>query len=62
MWQPALAALHYAQGNYEQAKPLFEQPLKIFKQFLGDDHPNTQTVLNNYNDLLSKMNKDTPPE
>jgi len=57
-----LAFLHESQGNYEQAKPLYERAVKIIKKFLGDDHPTVRTLSENYNDLLSKMNEDAPPE
>ena len=42
-----LAGLHYAQGNYGAALPLFERALSIHEQALGADHPATATSVGN---------------
>ncbi len=42
-----LAALHYAQGNHDAARPLYARALDIRERVLGPDHPDTATSLNN---------------
>jgi CHAT domain-containing protein/Tfp pilus assembly protein PilF len=37
----------YQQGKYNEAIPLAEKALAIFKKVLGDNHPDTATSLNN---------------
>ena len=49
-----LAFLYYDQGRYEEAEPLYLQALEMCKKFLGDKHPNTQKVQENYHTLLDK--------
>ncbi|MDE5104694.1 MAG: tetratricopeptide repeat protein, partial [Trichodesmium sp. St19_bin2] len=49
-----LAALYNSQGKYEAAEPLYLQALKILKQSLGEEHPNTQTVQKNYQNFLNE--------
>ncbi len=41
------AGLYREVGNYEKAIPLFEQSIKLFKEALGDDHPNVLKVMSN---------------
>jgi len=53
-----LAALYWAQGKLEEAKPLYKQALEIFIQVLGLDHTNTRTVQNNYDHLRQLMKRD----
>ena len=36
-----MAALYESQGEYEQARPLFEEALAIHKKALGPEHPDT---------------------
>ncbi|NJL85060.1 MAG: tetratricopeptide repeat protein [Leptolyngbyaceae cyanobacterium SM1_1_3] len=43
-----LAALYRAMGRYPEAEPLYAQAVSILLQALGLDHPNTQTVINNF--------------
>ncbi|MEL4894569.1 tetratricopeptide repeat protein [Crocosphaera sp. Alani8] len=50
-----LAKLYHSQGKYEVAKPLYEQAIKIFETVLGNSHPWTITVRNNYQIMLIKM-------
>ncbi|EDN68625.1 hypothetical protein BGP_5893 [Beggiatoa sp. PS] len=52
-----MALLHETQGNYDQAKPLYERSLKILNKFFAADHPTVRTITENYNRLLSKMDK-----
>ncbi len=42
-----LAELYQAQGNYNQAEPLYQRSLAIFEQVLGKEHPDVATSLNN---------------
>jgi CHAT domain-containing protein len=42
-----LALLYYSQGRYSEAEPLYNRSLAIWKQQLGDNHPDTATSLNN---------------
>jgi len=43
-----LAGLYRSQGQYDQAEPLYTEAVTILISQLGLDHPNTQTVLQNY--------------
>ena len=43
-------------GDYAGAKPYFERALTIFKKVLGEEHPDTLTVMNNLESLLKDMN------
>ncbi|WP_240039088.1 MULTISPECIES: tetratricopeptide repeat protein [Okeania] len=43
-----LALLHSSQGKYEAAEPLFEQALDMFEETLGEEHPNTKIVRENF--------------
>jgi len=47
-----LAVLFESQGNYEEARPLFERSLAIREEVLGPDHPETAAILNNLAALL----------
>ena len=49
-----LAALYRSQGRYEEAEPLYLSAITIFLQRLGENHPNTQTVINNFIQSLSE--------
>ncbi len=42
------AGLHDSMGSYSKAEPLYLRTVGIFMQALGQDHPNTQTVLGNF--------------
>ncbi|MGB5593987.1 MAG: tetratricopeptide repeat protein, partial [Crocosphaera sp.] len=37
-----------SQGKYEAAEPLYIQALAIAERTLGENHPNTNTIRNNY--------------
>jgi len=39
--------LHKTQGNYEQAKPLYERALSVWEKVLGAEHPQMALGLNN---------------
>ena len=53
-----LAELYYAQGKYEDAKFLFLKTIEILKKSLGEEHPNTQTVIKNYQIFLNEKNNE----
>jgi len=50
-----LAELYRAQGKYEQAEPLYRCAIAIYEERLGEEHPNTRAVQENYADLLQKI-------
>ncbi len=50
-----LGELYRAQGKYADAEPLCQRALTIFEEVLGPEHPTSQTVRKNYEDLLKKM-------
>ena len=52
-----LAELYREQGEYETAEPLYLQAIEICIQSLGEEHPNTQTVLINYLIFLNEKNE-----
>jgi hypothetical protein len=52
-----LAVVLLNQGNLEEATACCERALKIFKKFLGDDHPKTRLVQNNLDALAIIENK-----
>ena len=52
-----LGLLYYAQGKYSAAEPLLRRALAIRKQVLGSVHPDVAEALENYADLLQKMNR-----
>ena len=41
------------QGEYDEAKPLYERAIAIDEKALGPDHPGVATDLNNLAGLLS---------
>jgi len=52
-----LAAFYKSQGDYEQAKPLYEHALAIIEKTFGSNHPNTKIVRENLATLLVDMKK-----
>ena len=44
-----------AQGNYDEAKPLFERAIAIGEKTLGAEHPAFATRLNNMAVLMAKQ-------
>jgi hypothetical protein len=44
-------------GDLPGARANYERALKIFKKFLGDDHPNTRLVQRNLDALTIEENK-----
>ncbi|MDE5086117.1 MAG: tetratricopeptide repeat protein [Trichodesmium sp. St16_bin2-tuft] len=52
-----MALLYESQGKYEAAEPLYLQAIEICIQSLGEEHPNTQTVLKNYQIFLNNKNE-----
>ena len=53
-----LGFLYKAQRRYKEAEPLFLQALKIFKNQLGEDHPDTKVLEQNYV-LIKHQNQST---
>ncbi|MCS6812146.1 MAG: tetratricopeptide repeat protein [Cyanobacteria bacterium] len=47
-----LAELYRALGRYAEAEPRYVRSLEILLQVLGQDHPSTQTVRNNFRTCL----------
>ena len=42
-----LAVLYESQGRYQEAEPLYQQALQLYKRLLGEEHPSVGTSLNN---------------
>ncbi|MEL6338224.1 MAG: tetratricopeptide repeat protein [Pseudomonadota bacterium] len=47
-----MAISRIAQGNYDEAKPLYERAIAIGEKALGAEHPDLATWLNNLAHLL----------
>jgi tetratricopeptide (TPR) repeat protein len=54
-----LAALAMAQGQYPQAEPFFQRALTMLEHTLGSAHPVVATSLENYAELLRRMDRHT---
>jgi tetratricopeptide (TPR) repeat protein len=52
-----LGAAYSALGDAKKAIAYYEEALKIFKSIYGEDHPSTQTVSENMNYLINKLNR-----
>jgi tetratricopeptide (TPR) repeat protein len=50
-----LAALYCYQGRYTEAEPLYLEAIKIATQVLGKNHPDSQTIMENYKTMLSQL-------
>ena len=50
-----LGSVLKALGELAQARSYYEGALEVFRERLGDDHPNTQTVRGNLDVLLGEM-------
>lgn len=50
-----LAGLYRSQGRYSEAEPLYVQALSILLAALGQEHPKTQGVLNNFAGFLRQV-------
>ncbi|MBW4634262.1 MAG: tetratricopeptide repeat protein [Iphinoe sp. HA4291-MV1] len=42
-----LAYLHFSQGRYTEAEPLYQQALQLTRRLLGEEHPHVASSLNN---------------
>ncbi|MDG2616875.1 hypothetical protein P7L53_11545 [Thermoleptolyngbya sichuanensis XZ-Cy5] len=42
-------------GRYSEAEPLYVRALAILLKQLGQEHPNTQTVIDNFATFLGKV-------
>jgi len=49
-----LAVLYESQGQYEQALPLYQEALRILTHALGEQHPDTKIVKENYERCLNR--------
>jgi tetratricopeptide (TPR) repeat protein len=54
-WLNNLAVLYKSQGRYEEAEPLYLRALAILFDRLGAEHPNTQTVWQNFLQFLQQV-------
>jgi Tfp pilus assembly protein PilF len=45
-----------SQGDLAGAKALFERSLRIFREFLGDNHPSTKTVQKHLKIVEAQLN------
>ncbi len=52
-----LTALYYSQGRYKEAKPLYLGAVRIALHSLGIEHPNTQTFLKNFYEMLQAQGR-----
>ncbi|TYT69811.1 tetratricopeptide repeat protein, partial [Microcystis aeruginosa] len=50
-----LAELYKYQGRYAEAEPLYVRAIAIYQERLGENHPHTQTVRQNFMILLSRL-------
>ncbi|PSB26571.1 hypothetical protein C7B82_19315 [Stenomitos frigidus ULC18] len=50
-----LAYLYKSQGRYAEAEPLFLRALAIRVEKLGDDHPSTKAVRQNFRRFLQQV-------
>ena len=50
-----LVHLYDSQGGCSEAEPLYREAINIATQVLGDNHPHTQTVYQNYLRMLSQL-------
>ena len=57
-----LGLLYMAQGKYVEAEPLLKRSLAIREKALGPEHPDVAQALENYGDLLRKMDRDAEAE
>ncbi len=53
-----LAMLYQDQGKYEQAEPLLQQALAMRQRVLGEEHPQSLTLAENYSYLLEEMKRE----
>ncbi|MFN6272044.1 MAG: tetratricopeptide repeat protein, partial [Microcystis sp.] len=42
-----LENLYYSQVRYSEAEPLYLEAINIFRERLGENHPHTQTIMEN---------------
>jgi tetratricopeptide (TPR) repeat protein len=57
-----LAELYCAQGQYAQAKPLYDRSLAIREKALGPDHPKVAQSLENMAQLYRKIGQEKDAE
>jgi tetratricopeptide (TPR) repeat protein len=54
----ALADVYYKQERYDEAEVLLQRALKIIERRFGVEHPNIIPILESYELLLQKTNRD----
>jgi tetratricopeptide (TPR) repeat protein len=52
-----LANIYTSQGRYEEAEPLYLQALDMFRQSLGEEHPNIALNLNNLANIYTSQGR-----
>ena len=50
-----LVHLYDSQGGCSEAEPLYREAIKIATQVLGENHPHTQTIMENYKTMLWQL-------
>ena len=50
-----LATITSRQENYQEAIAHYQQAINIAQEALGENHPNTVTTINNYNQMLFEL-------
>ena len=55
-------ARYQAQGKYAEAEPHYQRALAISEKALGPEHPNVARILENYADLLRKLDRNAEAE
>ena len=53
----SLASVLKAEGNLDEARPLYEEALAGMREMCGDKHPNTLISVNNLGSLLKAQGK-----
>lgn len=53
-----LAGLYESMKEYKKALPFYQRALEIIEEVLGQSHPTTTKIKNNYHRLLSKINEE----
>jgi len=52
-----LAGLYESQGKYDEAEPLYVECLRMRREVLGDNHPDTLSSMNNLAVLYKSQGK-----
>ncbi|MGD1700707.1 tetratricopeptide repeat protein [Dapis sp. BLCC M229] len=57
-----MGSLYSKQGRYTKAEPLLLKALEMYKQLLGEEHPDVASSLNNLGNLYSNQGRYTKAE